>query len=248
MFSQSFESMINILYIPPLRDLIPAFENRGANIAEIFKKIQLYPTNSEIWPMFTGIIEAMGTITSMEQNGSNSSFWIHSPLGNALKVDQSLSHSGVCLTVEEIQGNMHRVTAIAETLLKTNAGEWIAGTTLNLERCMPLNGRLDGHIVQGHVDTIAQCTGIIEKNGSWEYSFQFPEAFSALVIEKGSISLNGTSLTIFNVGITSFTVAIIPYTYEHTTINIIKKGSTANIEFDLLGKYVQRMLQLKNIT
>lgn len=193
--------------------------------------------------MFTGIIENTGTIKEIISNGTNKTFWITSPLSNELKIDQSLSHSGVCLTVEEISNGTHRVTAIEETLVKTNLGQLQQGSIINLERCMPLNGRLDGHIVQGHVDAVAECTNVVQKEGSWEYSFTFPTTFSTLVIEKGSISLNGISLTLFNVGINSFSVAIIPYTYEHTNIKTLKTGSKVNVEFDILGKYVQRMLQ-----
>jgi len=192
--------------------------------------------------MFTGIIENTGIVKEIVNTGSNKTFWISSSLSDALKIDQSLSHSGVCLTVEEVLSGMHRVTAIDETLLKTNLGQWQQGSIVNLERCMPLNGRLDGHIVQGHVDTTAECILIVEKKGSWEYSFTFPIEFSALVIEKGSISLNGISLTLFNVGSNSFSVAVIPYTYQHTNICILKTGNRVNIEFDILGKYVQRML------
>lgn len=195
--------------------------------------------------MFTGIIESTGTITDCITTGSNKTFWIESPLAHELKVDQSLSHNGVCLTVEEIQGGRHRVTAIDETLLKTNLHAWQPGTLVNLERCMPLNGRLDGHIVQGHVDCTAECTGVVEKDGSWEYSFRFPPAFGHLVIEKGSISLNGISLTIFNVQADGFTAAIIPYTYEHTNMRELQKGSQVNIEFDVIGKYVARISQTK---
>ena len=197
--------------------------------------------------MFTGIIENTGVIKEIQSNGSNKTFWITSPLSAELKIDQSLSHNGVCLTVEEIKNGMHRVTAIEETLVKTNVGAWQLGSIVNLERCMQLNGRLDGHIVQGHVDVTAECIAVIEKDGSWEYSFTFPEKFSALIIEKGSITLNGISLTLFNVGINSFSVAVIPYTYKHTNINVLKKGDGVNIEFDMLGKYVQRMLQQKAI-
>lgn len=197
--------------------------------------------------MFTGIIENTGVIKELQSNGTNKTFWITSPLSGELKIDQSLSHNGVCLTVEEIKNGMHRVTAIEETLLKTNLGAWQLGSIVNLERCMQLNGRLDGHIVQGHVDVTAECIAVIEKDGSWEYSFTFPEKFSALIIEKGSITLNGISLTLFNVGINSFSVAVIPYTYKHTNINVLKKGDGVNIEFDMLGKYVQRMLQQKAI-
>lgn len=195
--------------------------------------------------MFTGIIENTGIVKEIITNGTNKTFWIASPLSTALKIDQSLSHNGVCLTVEEIKESMHRVTAIAETLAKTNLEQWKPGTVVNLERCMQMNGRLDGHIVQGHVDAVAECTGVNEKDGSWEYSFKFPETFAGLVIEKGSVTLNGTSLTLFNVGKDSFTVAIIPYTYHHTNVNNVNKGSFVNIEFDILGKYVQRMLQQK---
>lgn len=197
--------------------------------------------------MFTGIIENTGVIKELQSNGTNKTFWITSPLSGELKIDQSLSHNGVCLTVEEIKNGMHRVTAIEETLLKTNVGAWQLGSIVNLERCMQLNGRLDGHIVQGHVDVTAECVAVIEKDGSWEYSFTFPEKFSKLIIEKGSITLNGISLTLFNVGINSFSVAVIPYTYKHTNINVLKKGDGVNIEFDMLGKYVQRMLQQKAI-
>lgn len=197
--------------------------------------------------MFTGIIENTGVIKELQSNGTNKTFWITSPLSGELKIDQSLSHNGVCLTVEEIKNGMHRVTAIEETLLKTNLGAWQLGSIVNLERCMQLNGRLDGHIVQGHVDVTAECIAVIEKDGSWEYNFTFQEKFSALIIEKGSITLNGISLTLFNVGINSFSVAVIPYTYKHTNINVLKKGDGVNIEFDMLGKYVQRMLQQKAI-
>lgn len=193
--------------------------------------------------MFTGIIEHTGVVKEVVKTGSNTSFWINSPLWNELKVDQSLSHSGVCLTVEAIKDQAHRVTAIAETLSKTNLGYWEVGTVINLERCLQMNGRLDGHIVQGHVDAVATCISLEEKDGSWEFSFEFPEQFSGLVIEKGSVSINGISLTLFNTARTRFSVAIIPYTYEHTNISTVKAGSKVNIEFDILGKYVERMLQ-----
>jgi riboflavin synthase len=192
--------------------------------------------------MFTGIIEQTGTIVEVLQNGANFSFWVASPLWKELKVDQSLSHNGVCLTIEEIKEGMHKVTAIAETLLKTNLGYWQKDDIINLERCMPVNGRFDGHIVQGHVDTVAICNTVTEKNGSWEYHFSFPESFKNLVIEKGSVTLNGISLTLFNVTDAAFSVAIIPYTYQNTNINTIKVGDKVNIEFDILGKYIQRMM------
>ena len=190
--------------------------------------------------MFTGIIENTGIVKEILSTGTNKTFWIASPLSHELKIDQSLSHSGVCLTIEEVKNGMHRVTAIEETLLKTNLAQWQASTIVNLERCMQLNGRLDGHIVQGHVDAVAECTDVIEKAGSWEFRFRFPKQFGELVIEKGSISLNGISLTVFNVCDDTFTVAIIPYTYEHTNIKHLQKGDWVNVEFDLIGKYVAR--------
>jgi len=194
--------------------------------------------------MFTGIIENTGIVKEIISNGSNKTFWIESSFVNELKVDQSLSHSGVCLTVEEIKDGMHRVTAIEETLLKTNLGNWQNGTVINLERCMQLNGRFDGHIVQGHVDTTAFCIEIDDKGGSWEYQFAFDKKFAALIIEKGSITVNGISLTCFNVTDTNFSVAIIPYTFDHTNMKQIKKGEMVNIEWDILGKYLQRNLSL----
>lgn len=190
--------------------------------------------------MFTGIVETLGVVKEVTINGSNRTFWIESPLSAAFKVDQSVSHSGVCLTVEEIGENSHRVTAIDETLQKTNLSNWSTGTLINIERCLIVNSRLDGHFVQGHVDTTGSCSSVVEKEGSWEFTIQFPEAFAALVIEKGSICLNGTSLTAFNVTSNSFTVAIIPYTYEHTSIKTLTTGTEVNLEFDMIGKYIVR--------
>jgi riboflavin synthase len=191
--------------------------------------------------MFTGIIEQLGTLAAIETNNTNLTLTIQSLLAHELKVDQSLSHSGVCLTVEEIMGNAYKVTAIDETLKKTTIGLWKKGDTINLERCLRFDGRLDGHIVQGHVDTEGTCVGYEEKNGSWEYVIEIDEKFAALIIEKGSISLNGISLTIFNITNTTFTVAIIPYTYKHTNMHTLALGSKVNVEFDMLGKYVNRM-------
>lgn len=196
--------------------------------------------------MFTGIIETIGTIDEVLSSGTNKTYWISSSLSAEFKVDQSVSHNGVCLTVEEIQGNRYRVTAIAETLQKSNLGHWKAGDLVNIERCMLMNGRLDGHIVQGHVDTTATCISKKELDGSWEFRFSFPNQFGALVIEKGSISLNGISLTIFNVTENEFSVAIIPYTFEHTNIKTIQPATSVNIEFDMMGKYVNRILSLNN--
>ena len=195
--------------------------------------------------MFTGIIECTGTIEKVESTGSNKTFWIKSPISHELKVDQSLSHNGVCLTVEEIFSSSHRVTAIEETLRKTNLYTLQPGSEINLERCMLMNGRLDGHIVQGHVDCTATCSQKKQLDGSWEFSFDFHKQFAHLVIEKGSISINGTSLTCFNVTENSFTVAIIPYTYDHTNIKHVKAGSIVNMEFDIIGKYILRKMELE---
>jgi len=194
--------------------------------------------------MFTGIIEQKGIISDIIINGTNRSFQIESPLSHELKVDQSISHDGVCLTVEQVVNNTHVVTAIEETLKKTNLETWNIGTVVNLERCLQFNGRIDGHIVQGHVDTTANCINVTERDGSWEYSFQFDKKFAALIIEKGSITINGTSLTCFNVKENEFTVAIIPYTYHHTNISYIQVGTIVNIEFDMIGKYVNRIQQV----
>ncbi len=195
--------------------------------------------------MFTGIIENTGIISDISTHGTNKTFWIQSTLSSELKVDQSVSHNGVCLTVEAIKENSYQVTAILETLQKTNLNHWVLGSEINLERCMLMNGRLDGHIVQGHVDCAATCISVIEKDGSWEYQFHFDKQFAHLVIEKGSVSINGISLTCFGVTDNTFKVAIIPYTYLHTNIKHIKAESLVNIEFDLIGKYVSRMAQLK---
>ena len=195
--------------------------------------------------MFTGIIENTGTISDISTNGTNKTFWIQSTLSSELKVDQSVSHNGVCLTVEAIQQNTYQVTAIVETLQKTNLNSWALGTEINLERCMLMNGRLDGHIVQGHVDCTATCISVTEKNGSWEYQFNFDKRFAHLVIEKGSVAINGISLTCFEVTNDTFKVAIIPYTYNHTNIKQLQLQSIVNIEFDLIGKYVSRMAQLR---
>jgi riboflavin synthase len=190
--------------------------------------------------MFTGIIENTGIIKKISTSGTNKTFWLQSPISNELKVDQSVAHNGVCLTVESISNGVHQVTAIEETLVKTNLHHWQMGDSVNLERCMILGARLDGHIVQGHVDAVATCISKTAKAGSWEFVFEFPASFSNLVIEKGSIAINGTSLTCFNIAANQFTVAIIPYTYEHTTISRVEIGTIVNIEFDIIGKYIQR--------
>ena len=195
--------------------------------------------------MFTGIIEALGTITEVKESQANRSFWIRSPITKELKVDQSVSHNGVCLTVESVVGDVHRVTAVNETLIKTNLGSWKAGDTINLERSVTFSGRLDGHIVQGHVDATALLSKKEDMKGSWELTFSYPEAFAALVIEKGSISVNGISLTVFGVTNNSFKVAIIPYTYEHTNLQHLSVSDKVNIEFDMMGKYVNRIMSLR---
>ena len=193
--------------------------------------------------MFTGIIECIGKILTIESSGTNKTFLVSSSVSSELKVDQSVSHDGVCLTVEAVEGDKHRVTAVKETLEKSDLGLWKTGSLVNIERCMLMNGRIDGHIVQGHVDTTAICLEKKDLDGSWQYKFEFPKEFSHLVIEKGSISINGASLTIFNVKKRKFDVAIIPYTYEHTNIQSVVPGTQVNIEFDLIGKYVSRLLQ-----
>ena len=192
--------------------------------------------------MFTGIIETIGTIKEVKQSGSNKTFWIAASIVNELKVDQSVAHNGVCLTVEAIIKDLYCLTAIDETLKKTNLLNWKAGTVVNIERCMQMHGRLDGHIVQGHVDTTAICKKIVEKNGSWEFDFEIDVNFAKLIIEKGSIAVNGISLTLFNVTANGFTVGIIPYTYQHTNMQHVHVNDTVNIEFDIIGKYVARSL------
>jgi len=195
--------------------------------------------------MFTGIIETTGFIKNISVTGSNRTFWIESPISQELKIDQSVSHSGICLTIEEMNHTSHKVTAIEETAQKSNIEAWKIGDIINLERSLKLESRLDGHLLQGHVDSVANCIDITEKAGSWEYQFRFPKKFAELVIEKGSICVNGISLTAFDVKKKSFKVAIIPYTYEHTNIKTIQKGDSVNIEFDLLGKYILGKLRAK---
>lgn len=194
--------------------------------------------------MFTGIIEGTGIIESVEISGSNKTLWVKSDISYELKPDQSISHDGVCLTVEEITNGKHKVTAIVETLIKSTLKNWKAGYKINLERCMQMNGRLDGHIVQGHVDTTAICIEKEELTGSWKYSFMIDDTFSHLVIEKGSVCVNGISLTCFSVHKNTFSVAIIPYTYNCTNIKNITVESLVNIEFDIIGKYLARFKEV----
>lgn len=191
--------------------------------------------------MFTGIVETLGTVEQILPDQGNLSFWVRSPLTSELQIDQSVSHDGVCLTVEAIDNELYKVTAIEETLRKTNLGDWKTGRQVNIERCMVLNARLDGHIVQGHVDTTATCLQVTPQEGSWLYRFSFPVDFAHLIIEKGSIAINGTSLTCFDVKEQEFSVAIIPFTYTHTSIGKVTEGSRVNLEFDVIGKYIARM-------
>ena len=190
--------------------------------------------------MFTGIIEEIGLVTEIRQDGGNVHFTIQSNLSNELKIDQSVAHNGCCLTVVGLSPNQHVVTAIHETLQKTNLGSWIVGSKINLERCMSLNGRLDGHIVQGHVDGLARCIEISDEDGSWRYRFDYQSEF--VTVEKGSITINGTSLTVVDSEDQSFAVCIIPYTYEHTNFHSLAVGDEVNLEFDIIGKYVARLM------
>jgi riboflavin synthase len=192
--------------------------------------------------MFTGIVEAMATLERKQMNQSNIDFWFSSPFNAELKIDQSLAHNGICLTVVEIENQNYRVTAIDETLQKTNLGDLKIGQKVNLERCMLASARFDGHIVQGHVDLTGICTKIIDQNGSWEFHFSYSAESGQMTVDKGSICVNGTSLTVVNSGLDHFSVAIIPYTYEHTVFHQLEIGSRVNLEFDILGKYIQKMM------
>jgi riboflavin synthase len=192
--------------------------------------------------MFTGIIEAIGEVKNLSKEGTNITFTLTCPFTKELKIDQSLAHNGVCLTVIDIQGDNYSVTAIDETLQKTNLGKLTVGSKVNLERCMPANGRFDGHIVQGHVDQTGIVTNITAQEGSWLYDFEYANDGQNVTVEKGSICINGTSLTVFNSGTNTFRVAIIPYTYEHTVFHTLQIGDTVNLEFDIVGKYIKKML------
>ena len=195
--------------------------------------------------MFTGIIETMATVAEVRTEGSNRHFIIRGTVARELKVDQSVAHNGVCLTVVSIAGDTYMVTAVAETLAKTNLGLLKEDDLINIERSLKVGDRLDGHFVQGHVDCTAECIEHTKLDGSWLYRFRFPEQFAALIIEKGSVSVNGVSLTIFNIGVNEFTVTIIPYTYEHTNFKAHYMGAIVNVEFDVLGKYLLRNYELK---
>ncbi len=191
--------------------------------------------------MFTGIIEAQGSVVDIIEEGTNKHFWLEASFAHELKVDQSLAHDGVCLTVVEISGSKYRVTAVDETLKKTTLGLWQKGKEVNLERCLPVNGRLDGHFVQGHCDGVGKLVALDDKSGSYELSFEHPGLFP--IVEKGSMAINGISLTIWNVSNKVFTVAIIPYTWEHTNLKHLSLGSEVNLEYDILGKYAAALLK-----
>lgn len=193
--------------------------------------------------MFTGIIETTGTILKIRSEGTNRHFLIECSLTKELKVDQSVSHNGVCLTVTNIDQEGYWVTAIDETLQKSDVGNWKTGDVVNIERCMLNNGRFDGHIVQGHVDQIGIVKSINEADGSWLFDFEYDASLGNVTVEKGSIAVNGISLTCFNSGDHSFTVAIIPYTYANTNFQHLKQGDKVNLEFDIIGKYVKRLLE-----
>ena len=191
--------------------------------------------------MFTGIIEEIGSVKAISREAGNIHFTIAAKMTKELKVDQSIAHNGCCLTVVAIDEECYQVTAIQETLDKTNLNHWEIGTEVNLERCLVMNGRLDGHIVQGHVDTVATCTHYEEQNGSWKYTFQYKD--EQLTVEKGSITINGTSLTVVNSQEKGFSVCIIPYTFENTNFKNLKTGDIVNLEFDIIGKYVAKWMQ-----
>ncbi len=195
--------------------------------------------------MFTGIIETLGIVKEIQKEQENLHLTVTSDITHELKIDQSVAHNGICLTVVKIHQDEYTVTAIKETIDKTSIGAWKVGDVLNIERAMKLGDRLDGHIVQGHVDQIGVCTNIKEANGSWVFTFEYNQDLNNITIEKGSITINGTSLTVVNSQINSFSVAIIPYTFEHTNFHTFKIGSLVNLEFDVIGKYVARLNELR---
>ena len=194
--------------------------------------------------MFTGIVESLGRIEKIEKDRGNLHVTIKSTLADELKIDQSVSHNGICLTVVSISESTYTVTAINETIEKTTIRFWEENARVNLERGMKMDQRLDGHIVQGHVDQTAVCTNIIDDNGSWYFTFQYDQIFGNVTIEKGSVTVNGVSLTVVNSKINEFSVAIIPYTFENTTFATLKKGDSVNLEFDVIGQYVSRLTNL----
>ncbi|MGZ5287727.1 MAG: riboflavin synthase [Flavisolibacter sp.] len=198
----------------------------------------------EFYFMFTGIIECQGQVRDIFLQGTNKSFWVESPISAELSVDQSVAHNGVCLTVEAVENGAHKVTAIDETLNKTALHQWQTGSRINLERALVPSGRLDGHFVQGHVDSTATCKKIRDKDGSHVFEFRFAPRYAPLLIEKGSVCIDGISLTAFDVKKQSFRVAIIPYTLQNTSLQYLKEEMEVNIEFDMIGKYILRKLSL----
>lgn len=197
--------------------------------------------------MFTGIIEELGEITELNQKDENLNITVKAEMTSELKIDQSVAHNGVCLTVVDLKDNTYTVTAIRETLQKTNLGHLKVGDKVNLERGMKLGARLDGHIVQGHVDQTSVCIKVSENNGSWEFTFEYDPSLENITIEKGSITINGVSLTVVNSMKNQFSVAIIPYTFENTTFKYLKEGMTVNLEFDVIGKYVKRLTEINKV-
>ena len=195
--------------------------------------------------MFTGIVESFGKVVELEKDKGNLHLSLESNLTQELKIDQSLAHNGVCLTVVKIEGNQYTVTAIQETLEKSNLGKIKKGDLINLERAMMMNSRLDGHIVQGHVDQVGICTGIVSRDGSWFFDFEYDQNQKNITIEKGSICVNGVSLTVVKSKLNRFSVAIIPYTYEHTNFKLVQKGDIVNLEFDMIGKYISKLYSLR---
>lgn len=196
--------------------------------------------------MFTGIIETIGQISRIEKEESNLHFYVQSSLSAGFKIDQSVAHNGVCLTVVGIEGDIHKVTAIDETLQKTNLKELKVGDLVNIERCTQAGGRFDGHIVQGHVDQTAECIAKEDQQGSWLFTFRYDRNKDNITVEKGSVTVNGISLTVVNSGINEFSVAIIPYTIEHTNLQQVEVGTQVNIEFDIIGKYVSKIMALRD--
>lgn len=195
--------------------------------------------------MFTGIIKELGSIEDIKHDGTSIHLWVSSPLTKSISIDNSIAHNGICLTVVAINDMVFKVTAVEETIKKTTIAAWRVGDVINLERALKIGDGLDGHFVQGHVDTIANCTNIAFRDGSWLFDFEFDPAFAALLIEKGSIAINGVSLTVFNVERSTFSVTIIPYTFDHTNFNTLQIGQNVNLEFDILGKYFLRKMQLE---
>lgn len=194
--------------------------------------------------MFTGIIKEIGVVRQIEKEGTNIHFTIEADMTEDLNIDESVAHNGVCLTVVKIEGNRYVVTAVEETLIKTNLGTWKVGTEVNLERAMVYNARLDGHIVQGHVDKTGTCIGVKEMEGSWYFTFEYEQTEEHLLVDKGSICVNGTSLTVVDPVENQFSVAIIPYTFEHTIFRNMQEGDLVNLEFDVLGKYIAKYAKL----